>query len=352
MEILQSNYPPVKTRNHTFIEIFRNLLSKATSVDIAVGYITVDSIAELQRLVELNDHIREVNLTIGMHYIEHFTRVQYNAAINLNDYLCKNGRGEVRLIKSFKYHGKIYSYTDNDGAFAGIIGSNNLGSIVDDFNRVYETSFFINDREQAEILRDFIKQLNLNASSNIADCDVHEFKEASVLDEREDGVKKVSGHELAECMSSCTETSFIIPIKGCEEAPKSHLNVFFGKGREAMNGLIIPRHWYEVEIIVPKKIATQPDYPVSNTDEAVFNVITDDSWKFSCKISGQNNKNLRSNGDLKILGKWLKGRLENAGVLAVGHPVSSDTLKRYGRDYLTLTKTKLPDTWYLDFGVR
>ena len=351
MEILQSNYPPVKTRNHTFLEMFRNLLSRARRVDIAVGYITTDSIIELQRITELNDNIKEVNLTIGMHYIEQFTRVQYNAVMNLNDYLCKNGKGQVRLIKPFRYHGKIYSYSDDEGAFAGIIGSNNLGSIVDDFNRVYETSFFINDRKQAENLKEFIQQLNFTASSNIADCDILEFKDASVLDVQ-DGVRKVSEHELAECLALRTETSFLIPIKSCEEAPKSHLNVFFGKGRKKENGLFIPRHWYEVEIIVSKSTATQPGYPVAHTDGAVFEVITDDGWNFSCKVSGQNNKNLRSNGNLKILGKWLKGRLENAGVLTAGSPVSTDTLKRYGRDYLTLTKTKLPNTWYLDFGVR
>ncbi|MBR0277247.1 MAG: NgoFVII family restriction endonuclease, partial [Clostridia bacterium] len=114
----------------------------------------------------------------------------------------------------------------------------------------------------------------------------------------------------------------------------------------------VPRHWYEVELIVPKDIATQPGYPNANTEEAVFNVITDDGWKFSCKVSGQNNKNLRSEGDLRILGKWLKGRLEDAGVLTIGSPVLNDTLKQYGRDTLTLTRTTLPNTWFLDFGVK
>ena len=115
------------------------------------------------------------------------------------------------------------------------------------------------------------------------------------------GVKKLTEHELAECIASRTDTFFEIPIKGAEKVPKSNLNVFFGKGREGSNGLIVPRHWYEVELIVPTDIATQPGYPISNTDEAVFNVITDDCWKFSCRVSGPNNKNFRSEGDLCIL---------------------------------------------------
>lgn len=149
-----------------------------------------------------------------------------------------------------------------------------------------------------------------------------------------------------------TDVSFDIPIKGYEVSPHSNLNVFFGKGREGKNGLVKPRHWYEVELIVPKEITTRPGYPQSKTDEAVFRVITDDGWTFSCKVSGDYSKNFRSENDLKILGKWLKGRLENAGVLKVGEPVTKETLEKYGRDTFTLTKTRTKNTWFLDFGVR
>ena len=44
-------------------------------------------------------------------------------------------------------------------------------------------------------------------------------------------------------------------------------------------------------------------------------------------------------------------RLENAGVLAVGNPVTADTLRRYGRNSFALTKTTIPGIWFLDFGV-
>lgn len=70
------------------------------------------------------------------------------------------------------------------------------------------------------------------------------------------------------------------------------------------------------------------------------------------QVSGDYNKNFRSEGDLKILGKWLKGRLEAKGVLAVGDPVTQQTLNAYGRSTFTLTKTNKPNLWYLDFGVR
>lgn len=351
MEILQSNYPPVRTNSSTFIDTFYNLLSRTEKLDIAVGYITADSLVELQQIVEQNN-IKKLNLTIGMHYLERFTRVQYNAATRLNKYLLDNEKGQVRLVTPFKYHGKLYSYSDGNGVFAGIIGSNNLGSIVEGGSRVYESSFLIDDCHQAQSIQSFILQLNQDATSNIKDCFIQKFNENNSVLEDHESVQKAAPQEIAECIASSTSTSFEIPIKGAEVSPHSNLNVFFGKGRVSRNGLVKPRHWYEVELIVPKNVAMQAGYPIAHTDEAVFNVITDDGWKFSCKVSGTNNKNFRSEGDLKILGKWLKGRLENAGVLTVGSYVTNETLRAYGRNTFTFTKTTMPNTWYLDFKVK
>lgn len=352
MQLLQSNYKPISTNSPSFINMFYELLSRTKSLDIAVGYITSDSLVELQKIIEFNKNLTFVNLIIGMHYFENFTRIQYNAANRLNDYLLENGKGEVRLVKPFKYHGKLYSYSDEKGAFAGIIGSNNLGSIVDGGSRIYETSVLIDERSQAKNLKDFITELNKNATANIRDCNIKTFNENNTLLEEHENVVKVDPQEIAKCIDSCTNVSFEIPIKGAEESPQSNLNVFFGTGRKKKNGLIAPRHWYEVELIVSKRVSMQPGYPKSKTENAIFYVITDDGWKFKCKVSGDNNKNFRSEGDLKILGKWIKGRLENSGALTVGFPVTNDTFKKYGRNTLTFTKTTIPNTWYLDFGVR
>lgn len=351
MEFLHSNFPPVRLGGRTFSDAFYDLLPGTESLDIAVGYITSDSLIELERLTQLNN-LRNVNLTIGMHYLDRFTHTQYNAALRLNRYLTESGRGQVRLVTPFRYHGKLYSYSDGDGAVAGIIGSNNLGSIVEGGSRVYESAVLVRDRASAREMKSFIDLLVREATDNIADLDIQQFNTTNTLLEEHENVQRVSPQKLAECISSLTTTSFEIPIKGAEVSPQSNLNVFFGRGRVGHNGLVKPRHWYEVELIVPKPVATQAGYPRSRTPEAEFQVITDDGWTFRCKISGDYNKNFRSEGDLKILGKWLKGRLENAGALSVGSPVTSDTLRQYGRNTFTLTKTTTPGLWYLDFGVR
>jgi hypothetical protein len=245
----------------------------------------------------------------------------------------------------------LYSYSNEHGCFAGIIGSNNLSSITGGGARVYESAFLIDDSRLATEMRTFIGGLVDSSTDNISDLSISDFNEQNGLLEGHENVKKVDTHTLVECLDARTDISFEIPIKGYEVSPQSNLNVFFGKGRVSKNGLVKPRHWYEVELIVPKNVATQAGYPIAKTPEAEFDVITDDGWSFRCKVSGDYNKNFRSEGDLKILGKWLKGRLENADVLKVGEPVTNDTLRKYGRTSFTLTKTTKPNLWYLDFGV-
>lgn len=350
MEFLHSNYPPVKSKCKTFEKVFYDLLPNTEILNIAVGYITADSLIDIKKLVEFNK-LKKLNLIIGMHYIDHFTKKEYNAAMDLNNFLCENDRGQVRLVTPFRYHGKLYSYSDIKGPFAGIIGSNNLSSINSSGMKTYESSFLIDDRQLALEMYSFIQQLADSSTENIADLEINSFNTVNDLLEGHEYVQKVSASMLAECLSACTTTSFEIPIKGYEVSPQSNLNAFFGKGRVSPNGLVKPRHWYEVELIVPKHIAEQAGYPIAKTPGAVFNVITDDGWTFKCKVSGDYNKNFRSEGDLKILGKWLKGRLENAGVLNIGEPVTEDTLNKYGRKSFTFTKTTIPGLWYLDFGV-
>ena len=247
----------------------------------------------------------------------------------------------------------MYSCSNINGPFAGIIGSNNLSSIVEGGSRVYESSIFIDELQAVEEMHTFIDKLKVSSSENISDLEIKDFNEVNPLLEGHEFVQKVSDKTVRMCLYSLSKIGFDIPIKTYEVSPHSNLNAFFGKGREnKATGLVKPRHWYEVELIVPKYITSQTGYPKAKTNNAVFDVITDDGWSFQCKVSGDYSKNFRSEGDLKILGKWFKGRLENAGVLKVGEPVTQDTLRKYGRDFFGLTKINNTNTWFLDFGVK
>lgn len=112
MEFLFSNYKPLRTTHSSFFDEFTRTMKRADAFDIAVGYVSEESLAELQRLVELND-IHRLGLTIGMHYIEKFTRPQYNAAMQLHQFLTANHCGEVRLVIPFRFHGKLYLASEN-----------------------------------------------------------------------------------------------------------------------------------------------------------------------------------------------------------------------------------------------
>ena len=231
------------------------------------------------------------------------------------------------------------------------LGSNNLSSIVNNKTNVYESSIVIDDCNYLKQMNKFMKQLSVNASRNIRELDITEFKEINPALVENENVRKVPLSKYSSLILGDWECAFDIKITTAETAPKSNLNAFFGKGRVNAQGLVCPRPWYEVELIVPKETATRPGYPVSQTPGAEFEVITDDGWTFSCKVSGDYNKNLRSQGDLEILGRLLKARMESAGVLKPGDRVTQQTLKDYGRDNFLLAKIKNSDKWYLDFGV-
>lgn len=357
MEFLFTNYPPVKTNYKTFSDVFYSLIPQSSKMNIAVGYVSSDSLMELKRIIELNSNIHELNLIIGMHYFELFTKVQYNAAMVLNNFLSENRLGEVKLVNAFKYHGKLYSYSNDDGPFAGIIGSNNLGSIVDGGSRVYESSFLIDQNPQASQMKAFIDTLSRNASRNIAALDINTFNATNPVLDGQEGVDKVSPAKLATVMSNLSDITFDIPAK---TETKSNLNCYHGKGRlNTKTGLEKPRHWYEVELISPISMRRSKEYPKGNPPkepDKEFRVFTDDGFSFLCKVNGGEenlwNKNLRSSGDLTTLGKWIKGRLENEGVLKIGDLITEDTLRSYGRNTITMTKIKNSEDWFLDWGVR
>ena len=347
MEFLFSNFEPLKTTYDSFSKKFYSLLSESNRVDIAVGYITAESLIELKNIFEKNTG-KHLRLIIGMHFLERFTKAEYELAKELHVFLGLKNRGAVKLVTPFRYHGKMYVFQNDGDPVAAIIGSNNLSSIIDSNNRIYEASAIIYESGVIKRMLSFIDSLDEGASEDLDALNINDFKKNNPLLANHEHVAKVSSAEVNRIKNNLTENQFTIPLK---DTPKSNLNVYFGEGRRSRNGLIKPRHWYEVELIVPKDITSQTGYPQASTDSCFFTVITDDRWSFDCKVSGTNSKNFRSASDLKILGKWLKGRLEQNEALKIGEKVTRETFEKYGRADITLTETRDRGKWFLDFGV-
>lgn len=155
---------------------------------------------------------------------------------------------------------------------------------------------------------------------------------------------------LAKAINAKTDISFEIPIKPYEVSPQSNLNVFFGKGRESKTVLSNHAIGTKVELIIAKNVTSQPGYPQSQTDNAVFTVITDDGWSFdvrSAVITAKISVRRRFENSWEMAERAL-GKRRCTGRR---NPVTADTLRRYGRNSFALTKTTIPGIWFLDFGV-
>ena len=342
MELLLSNFGKAKYSDHfTTRKIWSEKLGVADRIRIATGFISSDSLIELAKIVELNEK-PAVELLIGMHYFNGFTKAQYESAIALNDILQEKNRGAVYLSTSTMFHGKLYSFANSQKSYAALVGSSNLGSMVKSSSELYETDCYFSDDKNIKQVDNIISNLFRDIGTKITDVSIDSFNKHNVLLDNHLGVTRIQTEDVLKLWETRTDIAFDIPVKS--EA-RSNLNIFFGRGRVSPRGFVIPRPWYETEFIVPVKITRLPNYPKG----MIFRVYTDDGWSFECSSQGQNFKNFRSQGDLQILGRWIKGKLELSEALKIGQPVTEGVLNKYGNNKVKLTGTTDPNVWLLDF---
>ena len=143
MELLYSNILPmgIEDNQKTVAECFGDEAASSDAVEIAVGYVSKASLEELDRIVKENN-IRHVLLVIGMYYVEGMPEAMYHAAVALNQKWRDAGVGEIRMVRAFKYHGKLYAFYKDRKVKSAIIGSANLGVIKQEASnrRQYEVS--------------------------------------------------------------------------------------------------------------------------------------------------------------------------------------------------------------------
>lgn len=338
MKLLLTKKKPLCVKNNDFLDAFEDYSSSAESVHISTGYVSVESLQYLLENAKAGA-LPYLDLTIGMHHFDGFTRAQYDCAMSLSGYLASSKRGSASICVSFPYHGKVYAFHKEGKPFAAIVGSSNLSGLLgsrDAYN--FEVDASLDDPGILNQLCGFQSQLKDKACRPLGEWEPKRFIENITIP----GAEKLAGKETADAWRLGKLQEFDIPLK---TELKSNLNACFGKGRENRRKFIRPRPWYEVELIVPSEITAMPGFPRL----ATFKVITDDGWSFSCKTSGNYSKNFRSENDLCILGHWIKGRLEASRSLRVGELVTPPMLENYGRSTLKLIRTSNPDTWLLDF---
>jgi hypothetical protein len=310
-----------------FLSHLERMLDVSSDVRIAVGYTGAEAVERISPKAEgLCERGGVFKLLVGTPFFEGLSRINYQFLSALHGKVSSlNAQNGVFLSINTLFHGKIYLFSSgkpsilagsSNLSLAGLSGNYEFVSTVgnDDFTlaRRY-LDFLMSDSESAPL--DRIEGLTI--------FDSPEYKK--IRAPHSSGLRRYSGGRVRP-----SERFVEIPFGDMDEKLRSGLNAYFGKGRKRGNKVKV-RPWFEVEVIAPSSVTEREDYP-----KGEFTVITDDGFTFECKTSGDYHKNFRSKGDLQILGRWIKGKLQNKGVLAPLSPVTNETLLRYGAKALRL----------------
>lgn len=376
MKLLYSNILPLATSDNqvTVSDCFVAQATVSDRIEIAVGYISRVALEELDRLVEVHN-IKSIRLTIGMYFIEGMPEATFRVALAINEKWLASGIGEIRIVRAFKYHGKVYCFYKNDQPVSAIIGSANLGVIKLDANnrRQYEISAFTEDFAECTEVSNFIQQLNVtNCSANLSEIEnMPLIREVNTSLSGIDAITQIPQTGVLLYMKHKTSIAFVLPLKvpayderhmdDNKHYTKSNINVCYAAPRSKRKS----RDWYETQLTVSKEITRLDGYPEKNK---VFFVITDDGYWFKAHTTSDGNKQFSAVGDELILGRWIKGRLAAAGLVIPSNDTQADVnrngmitqemLNSYGCERLVLTKTDQKsldedeaelDVWILSF---
>lgn len=376
MKLLYSNILPLGTEENqeTVTERFMEEASSADAVEIAVGYVSKAALQELEQIVD-EQKIRRIVLTIGMYFVEGMPEGIYHTAVALNRKWVDAGVGEIRIVRAFKYHGKLYAFYKDDQVKSAIIGSANLGVIKLEANnrRQYEVSAVTEDASECNEIATLIRKMATPAASVRIDDVVGMpiIREVNTSLTGVDTVEQIPQTQVELFERHKTNISFVLPIKvpayderhmdDGKHYTKSNLNVSYAAPRSARKS----RDWYETQFTVSKQITRLEGYPEKNV---TFAVVTDDGYTFKAHTTSDGNKQFSAVGDELILGRWIKGRLAAAGLVTPVNDTQADKdrtgmitkemLAAYGCDRLVLTKTdqktedeegNMLDVWILSF---
>ncbi len=379
MKILYSNMLPlaIQEDQQTIDERIKVQIETADRVDIAVGYVSLASLEELDRLV-CDNNIKQIVLVIGMYYIEGMPEKIYHTAVRINKKWQDMGIGEIRIVRSLKYHGKVYCFYKDNTPFSAVIGSANLGVIKLEANnrRQYELCSLTEDVAEAQELADIVERIKAPICSiNISEVnDMPLIREHNVSLTGIDTVEELPKSDIEIYRKHKTDVSFTLPLKvpAFEERfmddkkhyTQSNINVCYSLDTRNPKRPKA-RNWYEFQITVSKDIYSLPGYPEYKVP---FYIVTDDGFMFKAHTTSQNNKQLNAIGDEHILGYWLKGRIAASGLVTPVPDTQKDKdrlgmitkemLAAYGCDSLTFTKTNKTaideegnelDVWIVEF---
>lgn len=327
-------YTNVSNFGGNFRSVLDEEFTNANNVTIASGYASLDLINDFEpSFVRIAENGGISRLLLGMAFYEGLSQKKLDAVTSLNEKLNDiNIDSGVYVTNGRRYHGKVYQF-DNDDTSNIYVGSSNFSSSGTKGN-IECTVPILND-VQKNSLESFLRELYSDTYSIKIDR-----AEITVPGKKKIIVRSIENYWNSlqrydpSSISKETLPKFTFPLSRVAEKEKSNLNVYFGKGRwNRATNKIIPRPWYEIELIASNDLNSQLYYPKGD-----FLAYTDDGYIIPMRTQGDYYKNIRSKQSLQIFGLWLKGKLERSGCLEKYQPVTFETLEEYGNDELIFYK--------------
>ncbi|MEX1112177.1 MAG: restriction endonuclease PLD domain-containing protein [Candidatus Andersenbacteria bacterium] len=319
-----------------FLQVVRREFQQSSDAAIASGYVSHDVIREFEpEFYRLANNGGRFRLLLGMAFYEGLSARNLLHLEKINKALREsNSSSGIYVSYANRYHGKMYSFINKEGVRA-YIGSSNFSR--SGLSENWECTARIDDENEKSATISYLEFLfNQENAVSITDAEItvpgsEKYKARIALSNLDD----LQRYDT----SSIDKTNlqfFDYPLERIAEKERSNLNVYFGKGRWSRStGKVAPRPWYEVELIANREINSQPMYP-----KGEFTAYTDDGFIMPMRTSGDYFKNIRSRGNLKLLGQWIKGKLQRANVLIPLTPVTVDTLEKYGKMTIRFYKMK------------
>lgn len=320
---------------------FAEDINKFSGLEIASGYFGVSALEKYRNdLLKISEK-GYCRILIGMIYHEGVSKPQKKALEELNSEFKKINNDSGVFISLRQFHGKIYKF-QGEHKDKIYIGSSNF-SDSGFFGNIECTSLLETDASKKKI-NEFLKHLyygnEFTAPLEEVELFVKNKKKKKIKD-------KLKNYEIREELYPKNKSLSELKIKlRVDEQPRSSLNLYFEKGRKnRQTGKYAPRPWYEVEI------TTQSSDRIRDYPKGEFTAYVKDENKFyelKMITASDNHKAITTKDNREILGELIKGKLEREGYLERYQRITLDTLRNYGKDFISLKKIK-DKKYYLEF---
>jgi HKD family nuclease len=311
-----------------------NSLRDCKTVKIASGYVGLGAFQEaLEPFKKILENGGQVTLLFGLGYwegispaLEKLLREFHNLAMGIN---AKSG---VFFCQKQRFHGKFYIFENDEDHWASV-GSSNFSDTG--FGNWLESNVKLCNANEFKLLNEYFARLKKQNAKPI--------NLLSFPSRKKELKKKVSKKNIGIPQNiKSLPIAFKLKIK---PQPRSHINLFAGIGRKNIKGIYILRPWYEVELGVSKqemKIlssfvpATKSPFTINLVDDrgdvmpALFKRKTPNSASSNTLLDGSD---FMTKNRIE-LGRFIKDKLLDTGLLKYGELITADTLDTHGNDWL------------------